>query len=158
MVSEKSSSPAIRGRASPTQPLLAGIQTPMSWSHPGLQNFQKCKWPKPFWFLPPTTSSRAERSHLRHTPSRFQQRIGAFSVPAVKCWNRLPPLLVMTLSVSVFKNTVRTLMARNLSCCTTSLICFSIFIGSPGYLCFFYPKIIYVHMVITGPSGQSYHT
>ncbi len=39
--SERPSSRTICGKASPTQPLLAGTQTPPSWPHPGLQDFQK---------------------------------------------------------------------------------------------------------------------
>ncbi len=43
--SERSSSRAIWGKASPTQPLLAGTQTPPSWPHPDLQIFQRRNWP-----------------------------------------------------------------------------------------------------------------
>ncbi len=41
--SERSSSRAIWGKASPTQPLLAGTPTPTGWPHPDHQNLSKVK-------------------------------------------------------------------------------------------------------------------
>ncbi len=43
--SERSSTRAIWGKASSTQPLLAGTQMPPSWPHFGLQHFQRWSWP-----------------------------------------------------------------------------------------------------------------
>ncbi len=76
--SARSSSHAMWGKASPTQPLLAGTQTPPSWSHPGLQNFQRRSWSYPIWILPPPTPSRSMRAHLpitaRTKPSSTKER------------------------------------------------------------------------------------
>ncbi len=76
--SERSSSRSIWGKASPTQPLVAVTQTPPSWPHPGLHNFQRWSWPQPVWHLPPPTPSRATRAHLpitaRTKPSSTQER------------------------------------------------------------------------------------
>ncbi len=44
MASEKSSSRAIWGKDSPTKPFLAGLKTPPSWLHPGLQNVLNWSW------------------------------------------------------------------------------------------------------------------
>ncbi len=101
--SERSPSCTVWGKASPTQLPLAGMQTPSSCSHPGLQKFQRSRW------------LRVHTYRLLQEPSRFRRRNGAFSVRVVKYWNRLPALLVMPPSVSVFKKTVEPSVSRNVS-------------------------------------------
>ncbi len=77
--SERSSSRAILGKASPTQPLLAGTQSP------------------------PRAGLRGHTYRLLQGPSRLRRRSGAFSVREVKYWNRLPAHLVLAFSFSIFK-------------------------------------------------------
>ncbi len=111
--SGRSPSRAIWGTTSPSQLLLAGTQTPPSWSHPGPQDFQRGSWPNPIWFVPPTTPSRAKRENLQTTarikPSSTKGRCISMS---------LVTSLVMSLSVSVFEKTIWPSIVRNHSCST----------------------------------------
>ncbi len=81
--SERSSSRAIWGKASPTQPLDLN--------------------PSEFFLRPPRAGLRGHTYRLLQGPSRLRRRSGAFSVRILKFWNRLPAHLVFSPSVSIFK-------------------------------------------------------
>ncbi len=59
--------------------------------------------PPDFFLRPPRAGLRGYTYLLLQGPSRFRRRSGAFSVRVVKYWNRLPPHLILSSSVSIFK-------------------------------------------------------
>ncbi len=75
------SSRAIWGKASPAQPHLAGMQTPPSWPHTALQNFQRLA-------LPHLTSSHPEPGHngIRTAYCKDQEPFEAGAVPSQFGW------------------------------------------------------------------------
>ncbi len=162
--SERSSSPTMWGRASPTQTLLVGTQTPPCWPHPSLQHFQRWSWSLPAWPLLPPTPSRATKTHLPITArtklSSTQERCLLSSGCEVLEQTSSASSLV-TLSIYLQK-TVGPSMVRNRPCstCVTfvpihwqfSQYCYPrlfIFTLTPN------PRPAYV--VITGPRGHSHH-
>ncbi len=97
--------------------------------------------PSDFFLHPSRAGLRRHNYRLLQGPSRLRRRSGAFSVRAVKYWARLPTLLAVSPSVSIFKKTVGPSIFRNL------LILFPfhgifLYIVTPGYLCFPNPKIL----------------
>ncbi len=59
--------------------------------------------PSEFFLHPPQSGLRGYTYRLLQGPSRLRRRSGAFSVRAVRYWNKLPAHLVLSTSVSIFK-------------------------------------------------------
>ncbi len=159
--SDRSSSSAIWEKVSLTQPLLAGTQTPPSWLHPGLQNYQSWSWPSPVWLLSPTIQSRATRAHppitARTKPSLTPERC-LFRYGHEILEQTVGTSSLVTLSIYLQKQLDRqwSKIFPAAPSCPHSLIFFSILLPQTIYI-FPYPQSRLVYAIITASRGHSYH-
>ncbi len=87
-----------------TRPILNETQTPLSDRYPGPQDFQRGNLPKCVLFLSPSNLAYRHIYGILLGPSRRRLRNIAFSMRVVKYCNQLPASLVISPSVSAFKN------------------------------------------------------
>ncbi len=117
--------------------------------------------PSGFFLRPPRAGLQGHTYRLLQGPSRLRRRSGAFSVWVVKYWNRLPARLVLSPSVSIFKNswTVNgpsSFLQHLSNFCSHSLTFFSVLLPQTIYVSLT-PKPQLGYVVVTGPRGLSYH-